>query len=164
MNLITPDLGTVVWMVVVFAIVLFILGKYAWKPILGALKQRDQSIENALQSAENARKDIEKIKADNEKIMAQAREERDQMMTEAREIKEKLVAEAKKQANDEAEKIIKSAKQAIENEKATVITDIRKQVAAYSIEIAEKILRHKLKDDKEQEEMIEELVKELKLN
>ena len=164
MGLIQPDLGTVIWMLVVFGIVLYILAKFAWKPILGALQQRDQSIERALRSAENARKDIEKIKADNEKIIAKGREERDQMMMEARDIKDKLIAEAKNQANEEAEKLIRSAKQAIENEKATVLTDIRKQVAAFSLEIAEKIIRQKLSDDKEQQKLIDELVKELKLN
>jgi F-type H+-transporting ATPase subunit b len=164
MGLIQPDLGTVIWMLVVFGIVFYILAKFAWKPIMGALKQRDLSIENALKSAENARKDIEKIKADNEKIIAKGREERDQMMMEARDIKDKLIAEAKNQANEEAEKLIRSAKQAIENEKATVLTDIRKQVAAFSLEIAEKIIRQKLSDDKEQQKLIDELVKELKLN
>jgi len=164
MGLIQPDLGTVIWMLVVFGIVFYILAKFAWKPILGALQQRDQSIERALRSAENARKDIEKIKADNEKIIAKGREERDQMMMEARDIKDKLIAEAKNQANEEAEKLIRSAKQAIENEKATVLTDIRKQVAAFSLEIAEKIIRQKLSDDKEQQKLIDELVKELKLN
>lgn len=164
MGLIQPDLGTAIWMLVVFGIVFYILAKFAWKPIMGALKQRDLSIENALRAAENARKDIEKIKADNEKNMAKAREERDQMMMDARDIKDKLIAEAKKQAEQEAEKLIRSAKQTIENEKATMLTDIRKQVAAISIEIAEKIIRQKLGDDKKQQEMIEEMIKELKLN
>lgn len=164
MDLITPDLGTTIWMVVVFGIVLYILGKYAWKPIMGALKQRDLSIENALRSAENARKDIEKIKADNEKTMAKAREERDKMMMEARDIKEKLVAEAKKQASEEAEKLMRSAKLAIENEKAAMINDIRKQVASFSIEIAEKVVRQTLSDDEKQKEFVQNLVKELKLN
>ncbi len=164
MGLIQPDLGTAVWMIAVFGIVFYILAKFAWKPIMGALKQRDLSIENALKSAEIARKDIEKIKSDNEKIMAKAREERDKMMLEARDIKDKLVSEAKKQASNEADRILQSARQTIENEKATMITDIRKQVAAFSLEIAEKIIRQKLSDDKEQQKMIDELVKELKLN
>jgi F-type H+-transporting ATPase subunit b len=164
MNLITPDLGTAIWMLVVFGIVFYILAKFAWKPILGALNQRNASIEKALKAAENARKDIEKIKANNEKIMAEAREERDKMMVEARDIKEKLLSEAKKQADEEAQKIIHHARQTIENEKATMITDMRKQVASFSIEIAEKILRQKLSGDKDQQEMIEKLVKELKLN
>jgi F-type H+-transporting ATPase subunit b len=164
MNLITPDLGTAIWMLVVFGIVFYILAKFAWKPILGALNQRNASIEKALKAAENARKDIEKIKANNEKIMAEAREERDKMMVEARDIKEKLLSEAKKPADEEAQKIIHHARQTIENEKATMITDMRKQVASFSIEIAEKILRQKLSGDKDQQEMIEKLVKELKLN
>jgi F-type H+-transporting ATPase subunit b len=96
--------------------------------------------------------------------MAEAREERDKMMVEARDIKEKLLSEAKKQADEEAQKIIHHARQTIENEKATMITDMRKQVASFSIEIAEKILRQKLSGDKDQQEMIEKLVKELKLN
>ncbi|MFW5656008.1 MAG: F0F1 ATP synthase subunit B [Bacteroidota bacterium] len=164
MQLITPDLGAIFWMVIVFGLLLYILGKYAWKPIVDALKQREYSIESALNAAEKAREDISKMEAKHEKILEQAKEERDTLLKEAREMKSQLITEAKENAGEEAKKIISAARASMENEKVALLNDIRKQVASFSVEIAEKILRDKLSGDEEQKEMVRKMVKEVKLN
>jgi F-type H+-transporting ATPase subunit b len=164
MELITPGLGLLFWMLVMFGIVLWILKKFAWKPILNALKDRETSIKDALRSAETAKKEMEKLKADNEVILAEARAEKDKIVQEAKQTKEKIIADAKNEAIDEAKNILKSARRDIENEKDAAIMEVRNRVAEISIEIAEKILREKLADTKEQKTMIERLVKEVMPN
>jgi F-type H+-transporting ATPase subunit b len=164
MRLVTPDIGTIFWMLLMFIIVLLILRKFAWKPILNALRNREQSIEESLRSADKARKEMEKLKADNEKIMAEARRERDKMLKETKKTSERLLVEAKNKAGEESKKIIKSARVQIEHEKEAAIADIRNQVAGLSVEIAEKILQEKLKDDKAQQELMEKLLKDIKMN
>jgi F-type H+-transporting ATPase subunit b len=164
MHLITPDLGTMIWMLLVFGTVLFILGKFAWKPILGALSQREAKIENALKAAENAKKEMAKLQASNEKILAEAKKERDELLKEAREMKDKLIADAKVEAAKQTEAMIVKAKESIENEKAAMVNDIRQQIAIFSVDIAEKLLRQKLSSDDQQSEMVKKLVDEIKLN
>ena len=164
MGLVTPDLGTIIWMVIIFGIVLFILGKFAWKPILNALKDREESISNALNSADRARKEVEGLKADNEKIIAEARKEKDVILKEAKEIKEKIIAEAKEKANSEALKSIELARQQIQSEKTAAINDIKKQVAELSVLIAEKVIQKELGNKGEQEKMVDGLVDDIKLN
>ena len=164
MELITPGIGLLFWMLVMFGIVLWILKKFAWKPIMNALKDREMSIQEALMSADSARKEMEKLQADNEKIMAEARAERDAIVRDARQVKDNIINEAKEQAADEARKIIQSARKEIENEKAAAISEIKNKVAELSIDIAEKILREQLADSAKQKEMIEKLMKEIKLN
>ena len=147
-----------------FIIVLVILRKFAWKPILNALRNREQSIEESLRSAEKAKKEMEKLQADNEKILAEARKERDKMLKETKKNSERILNEAKNKAGDESKKIIQTARIQIENEKNAAIADIRDQVAELSVDIAEKILKEKLKDDKAQQELMEKLLKDIKMN
>jgi F-type H+-transporting ATPase subunit b len=164
MRLVSPDIGTIFWMVLMFILVLLILRKFAWIPILNALRNREQSIEDSLRSADRAKVEMEKLKADNEKIMAEARKERDQMLKETKKTSERILNEAKNKAGEESKKIIKAARAQIENEKDAAIADIRNQVAELSVEIAEKILQEKLKDDKAQQELMEKLLKDIKMN
>lgn len=164
MGLVTPNPGTLFWMVLIFGIVFLILRKFAWKPILNALKDRENTITNALNSAEEARKEVEGLKADNEKIIASAKREKDLILKEARELKDKIIAEAKTRAVAEAQKSIDQAKEQIQAEKVAAITDIKNQVANLSVMIAEKILQNELKDKAEQEKVVNNLLKEIKLN
>lgn len=164
MELITPGIGLLFWMLVMFGIVLWILKKFAWHPILNALKKRELSIQEALTSAETAKKEMIKLKADNELIMAEARTEKEKIVQEAKQLRDKLITEAKNEAVDEAKKILQAARRDIENEKVSAIIDLKNKVAEMSIEIAEKILREKLADTKEQKLMIERLVKEIMPN
>ncbi len=164
MGLVLPDFGLLFWMVLTFLVVLFILKKFAWKPILGSLKEREDSIEDALRSADKAREEMVKLQADNEKILAEARMERDNMIKEAREVKQQMIDDAKKQADTEAKKMIESAKQVIENEKVSAIQEMKKTIASMSIQIAEKILKQQLADSKEQQELVDKYLKDLKLN
>jgi len=164
MDLVTPGLGLIFWTVVIFSILLFILRKYAWKPIHNAVKNREDSIRSALLAADRAKKEMEKLQADNERIMKEAKKERDGVMKEARDVKAKIITEAKEQAELEAKKLIEIARLNINNEKAAAITEIKEQVARLSIDIAEKILREKLKNEKESQELIQKLLKDIKLN
>lgn len=164
MGLVTPNPGTIFWMIIIFGIVLFILRKFAWKPILSALKDREESIANALNSADLARKEVEGLKADNEKIIAEARREKDVILKEAKDIKEKIIAEAKEKAVAEAQKSIEQARQQIQSEKTAAINDIKKQVAELSVMIAEKVIKKELGNKGEQEKMVDGLIDDIKLN
>lgn len=164
MELVTPGIGLLFWMLLSFTIVLVLLKKFAWKPILKMLKEREDSIDSALKSAENARKEMESLQAGNEKIIGEAIQERDRLMREARELKDQIVGEAKKHAAFEAEKMINAALETIVNEKEAVMTDLKNQVARISIEVAEKILRKELASDENQIKYIKELTKDIKLN
>ena len=164
MGLVTPGIGLLFWMLLSFGVVFFILAKFAWPAVLKALKERQLSIENALKSAETAKADIVRLQADNEVFVVKAQKEREVMMKEAKEIKEKIISEAKTQATHEATKVIETAKADIESEKAAALTDLKNQITVLSIEIAEKILKQKLSDDKNQKDLIENYLKELKLN
>jgi F-type H+-transporting ATPase subunit b len=164
MELIKPDYGLIFWMLLSFGILVFLLTKFAWKPILKALKDREQTIEDSLRAAENARKEMAKLKADNEKLLAEARNERDKILKEARETKEKIINEARGKASQEADRLIKIARETIHNEKMAAITDLKNQVANLSIEIAEKIIRQQLAADEKQKALIAEMLKDVKLN
>ena len=164
MELITPGLGLVFWMVLSFSIILFILKKFAWKPILKALKERENTIDTALKSADKAREKMEQLKADNEKTIKETKNIRDSLLKEARQVKDKIIVEAKQKANLEATKIIADAKRKIENEKEAALDEIKNQVAGFSVEIAEKILKKKLEKTKDQKDLINELIDEIKIN
>jgi F-type H+-transporting ATPase subunit b len=164
MGLVTPNPGTLFWMLLIFGIVLYILRKFAWKPILNALKDREESIAKALNSAEDAKKEVAGLKADNEKIIAEARQEKSIILKEARDMKDKIIAEAKEKAMQEAAKSIVLAKQQIEAEKTAAINDIKKQVAELSVMIAEKVIRKELSNKSEQEKMVDGLIDDIKLN
>ena len=163
MGFVTPDYGTIFWMLIIFGIVLFILKKYAWGPILTALKDREQSISAALNSAQEARKEVAGLKASNDQILVEARKEKDLILKEAREIKDKIIAEAKLLANAETQKGIEYARQQINAEKIEAINDIKTQVAELSIEIAEKVIRKQLDNPKDQKVLVEDLLKGMKL-
>ena len=164
MGLVTPGIGLLFWMVLSFGTVLFLLKKFAWKPILKALNDREDNIQKALDSAELAREKMEQLKADNEAIMQEAREERDYLLQETREAREKMISDAKGLAKEEARKIVDAARIKINNEKAAAIEEIKNQVASLSIEMAEKILKQKLADSKEQKDLVRKLLDEIELN
>jgi F-type H+-transporting ATPase subunit b len=164
MGLVMPNTGLLIWMMITFLIVLILLRKFAWNPILKMIKDREDSIDNALKSAENAKLEMQNLKSDNEKILAQARNERDQMMKEARDMKDAIVGEAKGKAKEEADKMLASAREAIQNEKMAAITELKNQVANLSVEIAEKILKRELSDENKQKDLIGDLLKDTKLN
>lgn len=164
MGLITPEYGLLFWMLLAFSFVLFILKKYAWKPILNALKEREKSIEGALKSAEKAKAEMAKLQADNEKILAEARLERDKLIKEARQMKDKIVEDAKALAQVEAQKMIESARLSINSEKRAAIKEIKDQVAVLSIQVAEKLIKDKFAGSADQSEYIDKLLKDIKLN
>ena len=164
MGLVMPNPGTIFWMLIIFGIVLFVLKKFAWKPILNALKEREESIANALNSAEEAKKEVAGLKADNDKVIAEARKEKDVILKEAKELKEKIVAEAKEKAAQEAQKTIDQAHQQIEAEKNAAINEIKNQVAELSVLIAEKVIQKELGNKGEQEKMVDGLIDDIKLN
>ncbi len=163
-SLTTPAIGTIFWTVLIFSLFFLILKKYAWKPILGAVKQREELIKGSLASAEKAREEMKKLQSDNEVILRKAREEREIILKEAREIRDKLIAEAKGKATEEAEKIVEKAKAGIEREKAAALSEIREQVAELSIDIASKLLGERLKQTGEQEKLIDNYLSEIDLS
>ena len=155
--------GLFFWQTLLFLILLFLLKKYAWKPILDALNSREEGIKNALDEADKARQEMVELKSSNEQIVKEARAERDAMLKEARSMKENMITEAKDEAKDQASKIIEQAKATIENEKLAAITELRNQVAELSIGIAEKIIKDELSQKDKQVELIEKMLKEAKL-
>ena len=164
MELVKPSIGLIFWMAVSFSIILFLLKKFAWKPILGMIKEREQSIENALAAAENAKEEMKALQSNNERILVEARAERDQLLKDAREIREKMIAEAKVIATKEGERLLKSARENIQNEKMAAITELKNQVATLSIDIAEKILKSELSSDEKQKSLVNTLLKDVNLN
>ena len=164
MQLINPGFGLIFWMTLAFLIVFFILKKFAWKPILASLKEREESIEDALKSAEEAKKEMASLKAANEELLREAREERDAMLTDARKIKEQVIAEAREKANKEAGIIVENAREQINSEKQAALTELKNLIATYSIEIAEKVLQEELSDKKKQQAYVDKLLKEIQLN
>lgn len=162
-SLTTPAIGTIFWATLIFLILLVLLRAFAWKPILGAIKAREESIKSSLDAADEARRDMERLIADNEVIMKEAREERDLLMKEARSARDKMIAEAKELAKNEAEKLIEKARVGIEREKLAALSEFRNQVADLSVEIAEKVLRVKLKDRSEQEKLVNDLLDDVDL-
>ncbi|MFT4856129.1 MAG: F-type H+-transporting ATPase subunit b [Algoriphagus sp.] len=164
MDLITPGTGLIFWQLFGFLGLLFILIKFAWKPMLAALDERESSIENALKSAETARNEMANLKAENEKLLAEARLERDIILKKAQDASVKMIDEAKEDAIKAGAQMIASAKAVIETEKKAALADIKTQVASLSIEITEKLLRKNLSDDKAQKELVDGFLNELKLN
>lgn len=164
MELLTPSPGLIFWMLLVFGILVFVLAKFAWKPILTAVKEREDSIDSALRMAEETRAEMAKLKADNDRIIAEARLERDKIIRDAKNASDNLLAEARNKAITEGEKIIADAREAIQQEKTALVAQMKKDVAAFSIEIAEKVLRKELADKKAQESLVSDLITEAKLN
>ncbi|MBR9999032.1 MAG: F0F1 ATP synthase subunit B [Cyclobacteriaceae bacterium] len=164
MDLVTPGIGLIFWQTVTFLAVILILGKFVWRPIMNALKAREGSIEEALRAAELAREEMEKLHADNEKLMAEARVERDQVIKDASVLASKMREEAREEANKITQKMIDDARHTIQLEKQAAINEIRNQVAEFSLQISEKILRRNLENESQQKALIEEYLKDMKLN
>lgn len=164
MELVTPDLGFVVWTTVSFLILLFLLTKFAWKPIMSAITEREHSIEDALSKAEFAKQEMAKLTSENEQLLKQARFERDQILKEAKELKDQIVNDAKTSAQEEGAKMIEKAKIEINNQKIAALAEVKGQVATLSLEIAEKVLRNRFEDQNKQQELVNDLLKKVELN
>lgn len=164
MGLVTPNPGTIFWMFIVFGIVFLILKKFAWKPILNALSEREINIRNALLAAEQARQEVASLKADHEAIRIEAQREKEQILREAKEIREKIVAEAQEKAAAETQKALDQARELIRLERMAAINQIKVQVVELSVNIAEKIIREKINTTPEQEKVIDVMLKDLTLN
>jgi F-type H+-transporting ATPase subunit b len=160
-SLTTPAVGTLFWSALIFLLFFLILTKFAWKPILSAVKARDEMIKGSLESAAQARTDMLKLQSDNEAILRKAREERETILKEARDVRDRLISEAKGKATEEAEKLIEKARTGIENEKLKALAEIHEQVATLSVDIASKLLGEKLKPTGEQAKLIDNYLKEI---
>lgn len=164
MELITPSLGLVFWTTVVFLIFWTLVGKFAFRPISESLKNRENSIKDALTSAEKARNEMESLQADNEKLLQQAREERAVILKEAKDMKESIISDAQAKAKKDAEAIVLEARQEIEAQKNAALDQVRSDVSKIAIEIAEKVLRKELSSDKDHKQYIDGMVDNIKLN
>ncbi|MBN1199129.1 MAG: F0F1 ATP synthase subunit B [Bacteroidales bacterium] len=164
MELITPGLGLIFWMTLPFLILLLILRKFAWNPILKALKDRETSIYDALHAADRAKEEMKQLQFSNEELLHQAKDERDAILSDARKVRDAIIEESKDQAKEEASRIIASAKESIENEKMAAMTDLKNQLAELSLEIATKILEHELADAGQQEKFIQQQMDKIHFN
>jgi len=164
MELLTPGTGLIIWQLIVFVALFFLLSKLAWKPIISSLKEREKSIQDALDTADKARLEMSQLKADNERLLKEAREERDRILREAREAANRLKDDAQTDAKKSADKIIEDARAAINIEKQAALKEIRIQVANFSLQIAEKLIKKNLADDKAQKDLVEGYIKDLKVN
>ena len=164
MELLIPDTGLLIFQVVAFTILLIVLRKFAWKPILDGLNEREQTIESALLAAEQAKNDMQTLQADNQSLLAEARTERDHLLKEALAVANSIKEEAREETSKIASKMIEEAKAAIETEKKAALADVKNQVAMLSLEITEKLLRKELADQKGQRDLIDRYVKDLNLN
>ncbi len=164
MELITPGLGLIVWMTLPFLILLLLLKKFAWKPILKALKDRENSIHDALHAADRAKEEMKQLQFSNEELLHQAKDERDAILSDARKVRDVIIEESKSKAKEEASRIIASAKESIENEKMAAMTDLKNQLAELSLEIATKILEHELADAGQQEAYVKQQMDQIHFN
>lgn len=164
MGLLTPHFGLIFWTLIAFLIVFFLLKKFAWKPILNGLNEREANINEAIATAEKVKLEMAQLKSENEALLATAREERAMMLKEAKEIKDRMINDAKDDAKVQAAKIIADAQASIQNQKMAAMIDIKNQVGMMVIEVSEKILRKQLENKTEQETYIRQLTDEIKLN
>jgi F-type H+-transporting ATPase subunit b len=162
--LVSPDPGLFIWSTVAFLILFFLLSKYAWKPIVAALDERERSIEDALSKAEMAKAEMAKLINENEELLRQARLERDSILKEAKEIKDQIIHDAKNIAKTEGVKLIEKAKDEINNQKLAAMAEIKNQVSSLSLDIAEKVLRKQFEDQDKQQALVNDLLREVKLN
>lgn len=164
MQLLTPDLGLLIWTLLAFLIVFFILKKFAWPAIIKGLSDREENIAKSIASAEKIKLEMAQIKNENEAFLVKAREERETLLKEAKVIKDKLISEAKEDARAQAARIVAEAQVTINNQKMAAITDLKNQVGKLVIEVSEKILRRELSNKEEQEIFIKQMAEEAKLN
>ncbi len=158
------SLGLFIWQSLLFIALVLLLRKFAWKPILNSVDEREDGIKSALAAAEEAKKEMQNVTADSERLLKEARGEREAMLKEAREIKEKLIADSKEQAKVEGDKMLKQAQAAIESEKKAAVADIKHQVANLSVEIAEKVIKEQLSSKDKQLKLVEDMLGDIKLN
>ncbi|HEU5051971.1 MAG TPA: F0F1 ATP synthase subunit B [Hanamia sp.] len=164
MELLSPHLGLILWTLIAFLIVLYVLGKYAWKPILKSLDDREKNISDSILSAEKMKKEMAQMQSENEALLEKAREERSQMMKEAKEMRDKIIQDAKEQARKETNKIVADAQSVINQQKMAAITDLKNQVGNLVLEVSEKVLRRELNNKEEQEKYIQQLAQNIELN
>ena len=164
MGLVMPDFGLLFWMVISFSLLMYLLAKFAWKPILKALAEREDSIEKALKSAESAKNEMVKLQAGNEILLKETMLEREKIIKEARDLKDSIVREAKNQAVLEANKVLDETKAAIVRERAAAVDEMKAVISSFSIEIAEKILKEHLSDSKKQKDLVNNYLEDIKLN
>lgn len=164
MDLITPDLGLIFWTGLTFIILLFILTKFIWKPIMSAVNKREDNIQDALDMAKKTKAEMEKLQTQNENLLKEARIERDDMIKEAKATSNSMIDSAKDKAKAEADNIIENAKNSIEAEKNAAVAELKNQVASISLEIAEKIIREELSSDEKQKQLAESFAKDINLN
>lgn len=164
MELLSPGLGYFLWMLVAFLTVMIILRKFAWKPILKMLKDRETGIADALASAEVAKQEMANLKSENEALLQKAAEERTQLLKEAREAGDKIIAEAQEKAKTEYSRIVEDARLVIDQQKNQAMTDVKNKIGDLVIEVSEKILRRQLHDQSSQEALINDFIKDVKLN
>ena len=158
------SLGLFFWQLIIFVGLVLLLKKFAWKPILNAVNEREEGIRSALLSAENARNEMQNLQADNQRILQEARMERDALLKEAREMKEKMIADSKNEAQAAGLKMIEQAKAAIESEKNAAMAELKNQVSSLSLEIAEKLLKDELSNKESQMKLVEKMLGDAKLN
>jgi F-type H+-transporting ATPase subunit b len=164
MDLINPDIGLIIWMTISFLILLFLLGKFAWKPVLKMLNEREEKINAALNEANLAREQMKQLTADNERLLMEAKEERDAILNEARKVSQKMYEDAKAKAQEESQRILASAKDDINVEKQKALTDIRNMIAEISLEIAEKVVEHELSDKQKHQQYVNNRIEKLTFN
>jgi F-type H+-transporting ATPase subunit b len=164
MDLLIPEVGLVVFQTIAFLLLLFILSKFAWKPVLAAIKERENSIDDALNKAELAKQEMTRLTSQNEELMKQARADRDEILKEAKLLKDNIVNEAKTQAQVEGAKLIEKARIEIENQKKAAVAELKGQVSALSLDIAERVLRNQLDDKAKQQDLVSSLLKDVELN
>ena len=155
--------GLFFWQLAILIVLIFLLKKFAWKPILDSLNSREEGIKDALDSAEKARKEMQNLNADNEKLLHEARLQRDSMLKEARELKEKIVTEASSEAQEKADNIVAQAQITIQSEKNAALAELKNQVAELSIQIAEKVIRKELSSSEQQYRLVEEMLEDVTL-
>jgi len=164
MELVTPGLGLVFWMTIAFGVVLWVLAKFAWKPIMTSIHEREKSIDEALNQAKLAKEEMEKLKVNKEALLNEAKLERDQLLKETLRMQEKLMQEAKEKAAIESERTIEKTKKQLELERMAAMSDLKKQIGQLSLDIAEKLLSRELRDKEDQQQFLQKLVNEIKLN
>lgn len=164
MQLVTPGIGLIFWMLVSFSLVMYVLAKYAWAPIMKGIHHREETIERALEAANEAKKEMLLLKAGNEQLLRDAKDERDALMRDARKVKEAILDEARTKANEESARIVENARENIQFEKMAAINDLKNQIASISIEIAEKLIGKELENKEQQKKLTEKLLKEVKIN
>ncbi len=164
MSLVTPQIGLIFWTTITFIILLILLKKFAWTPIVNALKEREESIDTALKAAENAKKELEQLQSNNEELLAKARAERDEILKLARKSRDQIINEAKERAEKESAILLQNAVNNIEIEKQKAITELRNQVGVLALEIAEKLIKERLSDDNKQKELVSKLIGEVNFN